>query len=508
MQLGFVIDHSRCIGCHACTVACKAENDVPLGQFRTWVKYTEKGTFPEVKRSFAVLRCNQCSQAPCIEICPVGALHKRPDGIVDIRPELCIGCKACMQACPYDALYLNEERGIAEKCHFCAHRTERGLAPACAVVCPTEAIIPGDFHDAESRVGQLKAAGGLTARKPEAGTVPNVLYKEVDAAGIDPAQTSAAGGFLWAEQLPGLQRDADLFESLERRAEARTVYDVQHPTLWGGKVSAYLFTKSLSAGAFLAVTPLLVGSGMSARTVTWVAALALTFLLITTALLILDLKRPERCLYILLYANWNSWLARGTLILVAYGAVAAAWLLLGILRVEPPGPLSAGLALITAVTAGLTACYTAWLFRQAAGRVLWMRRWLALELVVDALVAGAAMLLLLSGPAGFDSASTAILRWMLVGGLGVRGVVVLSAGRLAPPRRAAEYARAHRLITRGPFSRRHWILGVAVGTVAPLLLLPLPAMPALWSAGAVAALLGLLVEQDINVRAGQALPIS
>ncbi len=152
MQLGFVIDHSRCIGCHACTVACKSENDVPVGQFRTWVKYTEQGTFPQVRRSFAVLRCNQCTKPPCVTICPVNALAKGGNGIVDIDPQACIGCKSCMQACPYDALYINESSGLAEKCHFCAHRTEVGLAPACAVVCPTEAIVPGDFDDRDSRV--------------------------------------------------------------------------------------------------------------------------------------------------------------------------------------------------------------------------------------------------------------------------------------------------------------------------------------------------------------------
>ena len=155
MQLGFVIDHTRCIGCHACTVACKSENDVPLGDFRTWVKYTEVGEFPEVRRNFAVLRCNQCSDAPCMTICPTSALHKRPDGIVDLEQDNCIGCKSCMHACPYDALYINEANGTAEKCHFCAHRTEIGLAPACAVVCPTEAIIPGDFDDPTSVVSRM-----------------------------------------------------------------------------------------------------------------------------------------------------------------------------------------------------------------------------------------------------------------------------------------------------------------------------------------------------------------
>ena len=113
MQLGFVIDHSRCIGCHACTVACKSENDVPLGSFRTWVKYTEQGEFPSVKRNFAVLRCNQCSDAPCKTICPTGALSKREDGIVDVDPKACIGCKSCMHACPYDALYINEDSAPA-----------------------------------------------------------------------------------------------------------------------------------------------------------------------------------------------------------------------------------------------------------------------------------------------------------------------------------------------------------------------------------------------------------
>ena len=118
MQMGFVIDHSRCIGCHACTIACKSENDVPLGSFRTWVKHTEQGEFPAVKRSFAVLRCNQCTDAPCVTICPVNALEKRKDGIVDVDPAACIGCKACMQGCPYDALYINDDTGTAEKCHF------------------------------------------------------------------------------------------------------------------------------------------------------------------------------------------------------------------------------------------------------------------------------------------------------------------------------------------------------------------------------------------------------
>ncbi|MER3420652.1 MAG: 4Fe-4S ferredoxin, partial [Chloroflexota bacterium] len=90
-RYGFIIDQSRCIGCHACTVACKAEHDVPVGVFRTWVQYVERGEYPNTRRSFAVLRCNHCDNAPCVAICPTRALYRRADGIVDFDRERCIG---------------------------------------------------------------------------------------------------------------------------------------------------------------------------------------------------------------------------------------------------------------------------------------------------------------------------------------------------------------------------------------------------------------------------------
>src|SRR5204862_3544467 len=132
------------------------------------------------------------------------------------------------------------DKGTAEKCHFCAHRTEQGLAPACAIVCPTEAIIPGDFHDPNSRVSRLKREHELTARKTEAATGPNVFYREVAEAGITPLQTSDVGGHLWATRHPAIQMDAREFDALESKALAKTTYDVAHPPLWGWKISAYL----------------------------------------------------------------------------------------------------------------------------------------------------------------------------------------------------------------------------------------------------------------------------
>ncbi|HXV75848.1 MAG TPA: 4Fe-4S dicluster domain-containing protein, partial [Candidatus Polarisedimenticolaceae bacterium] len=489
MQLGFVIDHTRCIGCHACTVACKAENDVPLGSFRTWVKYTERGDFPQVRRSFAVLRCNQCTDPPCVTICPVGALGKRRDGIVDIDPQRCIGCKSCLHGCPYDALYINDSTGLAEKCHFCAHRSEIGLAPACAVVCPTEAIVPGDFDDPRSHVARLAAEGGLEVRKPEAGTGPNVRYREVDRAGIDPLETNAAGGFLWAEQLPGARLDAARFEAVERPSAARTTYDVEHPPAWGAAITGYLFAKSIAAGAFLAAIPWLGpsagGSPAAARPALAAVLLALAALAATGALLIADLKRPERFWFLLRYGNPSSWLVRGTWVLIGYGALLVVWLLLLGTGNVPSAPLGPWLVVATSLLAALTACYTAFLFAQARGRVLWMGRGLWLGLLAHAAIAGGAALIPLAAALGSGLETIAPLRRLLVVGLLVHLSLSLAERAFAPRGREEEYRRAVRLVSHGPFARAHWWIGVGAGVVLPIALLVVPSSPAAWTAASV-----------------------
>jgi Fe-S-cluster-containing dehydrogenase component/formate-dependent nitrite reductase membrane component NrfD len=545
MQLGFVIDHSRCIGCHACTVACKSENGVPVGDFRTWVKYTETGSFPTVRRDFAVLRCNQCTDAPCITICPVSALEKRPDGIVDIDPAQCIGCKACMHGCPYDALYINDSTGTAEKCHFCAHRTERGLAPACAVVCPTEAIIPGDFDDPESRVSKMRAEFSLEARKPEAGTGPNVLYREVDEAGIDPGLTNLSEGFIWSENPTGDRMDAQLFEAMERRAkasmlaeegsaktasvseqdavliakvrkleqQARTVYDVPRDQLWGGKITGYLFAKSVAAGAFLAgwVSQLLMDNDEWPPLTSIYAGIGLLFLMITGALLVADLKRPSRFWKILVRPNWSSWLARGTYLIVGYSALLLVWACLPFLPVDPSDGLYLSLGWLTCVLAALTACYTGWLFAQAKGRVLWMKRGYWAHLIVQAFVAGAAMIMAVFGLVGANgSEEMRNTGSVLIVSLFVHYLFVRSEGRMAPARREEEYARAVRLITHGPFYKRH-LASVIIGIVIPVALIALSQMFGLYYTSTITgvfALVGLWIEKDTFVRAGQALPIS
>ncbi|MED5330128.1 MAG: 4Fe-4S dicluster domain-containing protein [Planctomycetota bacterium] len=504
MQLGFVIDHSQCIGCHACTVACKSENNVPLGSFRTWVKYTEEGSYPEVQRSFAVLRCNQCTEAPCITICPVAALEKRPDGIVDVDPELCIGCKACMQGCPYDALYLNEDSGTAEKCHFCAHRTEQGLAPACAVVCPTEAIIPGDFDDPQSVVSTMMAKGDLVARKEEAGTGPNVRYREVTAAGVDPSLTSRAEGLLWANNHTGAQLDADAFLAAEEKAKARTTYDTPHLPPWGWKITNYLFAKSIAAGVFLCGMGFL--PPLSFQSNSWasfgIPLLAMAFLAATLLLLVTDLKRPERFFSILLRPQWDSWLTRGSFILLAYGMLLTAWLGLSLVPWSAPSGITLFLSLATGVAAILSAAYTAWLFKQAKGRVLWMRRGLSLHLIAQAIIAGAAALFCLFAVLGESPPSG--LKFLLLTGLAVHLGLTLLEPALGPKGRTEEYKRASSLVTHGPYARTHWLGGIFMGIALPAVLL----ISDMTVFAAFFSLLGLWIEEDLFIRAGQALPIS
>ncbi|MBI3014421.1 MAG: 4Fe-4S dicluster domain-containing protein [Candidatus Tectomicrobia bacterium] len=175
-----LIDLRRCLGCHSCAVACKSENDVPLGVYRTWVKIVEKGSYPNVRRVFVPSLCNNCERPVCLSVCPVKATYRRPDGIVMIDEHRCIGCKYCMAACPYDARHVNPIKKIVQKCYFCFHRVDAGLVPACVNTCPGGARVFGDVNDPESEISRLIATNPVQVLKPEKGTEPRVYYIGLD----------------------------------------------------------------------------------------------------------------------------------------------------------------------------------------------------------------------------------------------------------------------------------------------------------------------------------------
>lgn len=181
VQYAMVIDTRRCTGCHACSVACKSEFDVPLGVTRSWVEYTEKGNYPNVQRTFLPRLCNHCSEPPCVDVCPTGATYKRADnGVVVVDADICIGCKYCIQACPYDARFMNHTTGAADKCDFCQHRTSQGLEPSCVNTCVGRARIFGDINDPDSEVSKLIAKNAVSVLRREMGTQPNVFYIAAD----------------------------------------------------------------------------------------------------------------------------------------------------------------------------------------------------------------------------------------------------------------------------------------------------------------------------------------
>jgi len=171
-----VIDTRRCVGCMDCVVACKTENGIPEGHTRDWITERTAGEFPNLQLEIRSERCNHCAKPPCVDCCPTGASHVHErGGVVLVTKEKCIGCKACLASCPYDARYSHPE-GHADKCTFCIHRVEKGLLPACVSVCPTRCMHFGDMDDPNSEVSRLLASRPNHALLPEAGTKPRIFY--------------------------------------------------------------------------------------------------------------------------------------------------------------------------------------------------------------------------------------------------------------------------------------------------------------------------------------------
>jgi Fe-S-cluster-containing dehydrogenase component len=171
------VDTRTCVGCTACVIACKTENDLPDGFARNWITTEVTGTFPDLEMEIRSERCHHCEDAPCVAVCPTGASWIGPGGVVLVDPDRCTGCKACIAACPYGARFVDPRSGTVDKCTFCIHRTENGTpTTACQEICPTESIWFGDINDPDSDISRVLATRDWYTLLPEAGTKPKHFF--------------------------------------------------------------------------------------------------------------------------------------------------------------------------------------------------------------------------------------------------------------------------------------------------------------------------------------------
>ena len=537
MKYGFVIDNRKCIGCHACTTACKSEHQVPVGVNRTWVKQVEHGEFPNAQRLFSVMRCNHCTDAPCVTICPTEALFIRKDGIVDFDKDRCIGCKSCMQACPYDALYIDPETHTAAKCNYCAHRIDVGLEPACVNVCPEHAIISGDMENPETEIFQLLQEQETKVRKKEKETQPNLFYIDAQDISLIPTATEKTNGSLWGSQSLGVGHFAKEAEKLAYSNDdivaelinqnkgyetetgkvdspktvevlmAKEVYNTpKKGILWAWEVSAYVWTKAISAGAFL--IPFLASL---LGYVEWTDQLAYTsiglslfFLTLTGILLVMDLDQPKRFLYVLFRPHWGSWLVKGGYAITLFGGLL---FLLGCSQFFDWSMLIGPLKILSGATAIIVAVYTAFLFAQAKGRDFWQSPTLSIHMLVHAFMAGAAIFLLLNLFFGMAEAWSDFLVNVLFISILINLIVI--GIELFLLKHSSDAKRTIQMIIKGRYKFMFWTGALLIGNVIPLILLSLGGSLEIgWSLAGMMVLLGIYITEHIWVEAPQHIPLS
>jgi formate-dependent nitrite reductase membrane component NrfD/ferredoxin len=476
-----------------------------------------------------------------VEICPTEALYFRDDGIVDFNKDRCIGCKSCMQACPYDALYIDPETHTAAKCNYCAHRVDVGLEPACVNVCPEHAIISGDMHDPNSEITELLSRQQVKVRKPEKGTVPNLFYIDADEASLNPSATEKSDSYFWSSQSMGVGHFAkeaekmafsngDLVDALIKKEASDTAgevakngpaksvdvlmgnkatrtYDVADKgILWGWEVSGYVWTKAISAGAFLVpflawafgfaeVDPMVLWAGLG---------LGVLFLAATGVLLIMDLDQPKRFLFVLLRPHWGSWLVKGGYAITIYGgllSVLAATSWFGWTAIQTP------VMYLTAVTAVVVAIYTAFLFAQAKGRDFWQSPALAIHMLVHSFMAGAAIFGILSLFVDNGANWLPFLKNVILIGVAVNLFTMLMELTMTHPTNDAK--RTVNMILKGRYKNKFWMGVVVLGNLIPMLILFFAGASATMLAAAGAAvLIGIWFTEDIWVEAPQRIPLS
>ena len=440
-----------------------------------------------------------------------------------------------MQACPYDALYIDPDTNTAAKCNYCAHKIDGGYEPACVVVCPVEAIISGDLSDDNSKIAQLVANEDTMTRKPEKMTDPNLYYINGSTEMLDPNATERDGDYVWSEQATGvghyakyadkrvaesdtenllvqlaMENSAKTGKPIDQRAidnvaqeiqedvdttEARRVYDSPSKgVLWGWEVPAYVWTKALATGTFLmmAVWSLFMGE-LSPESEMNGLIISLFFMGLTGGFLVKDLDRPDRFLYVLLRPQWKSWLVRGAYIITVFGGLVSLKLIGNIFEISMNW-----VWVIGGIFAILGAVYTAFLFAQARARDLWQTPiQSAIHMLVHATMAGSVVMMIIAP----DSSQwmTNILLW------GIVTNVIILAKEILMPHDTPDTKKAIELMTKGYYSKYFWA-GIVLGNLTPIVILnTVPSMVLI--AGGL-ALIGIYLTEFVRIRVPQMIPLS
>src|SRR5256714_11472869 len=447
-------------------------------------------------------------------------MSKRADGIVDFDKSICIGCKACMAACPYDAIFINPEDHSAEKCNFCAHRIDVGLEPACVVVCPTQAILIGDMNDQDSYVAQIVNREAVNVRRPEKETLPKLFYKGAHQATLDPlaARRPEAGLFMWSEQQQSSEQVVSGNPTYNNSSAAALLsYDVAHSIPWDWRVSLYTWTKGIASGVYLVAALLVLLGYMPANEPLWLwvtPVVSGAFLGVTGLVLIWDLEHPARFYMIFTRPQWKSWLVKGAFIIAGYSIVLALHFVGSLLgsRSLQTWLMIAGLPLSI-----LTAVYTAYLFAQAKARDLWQNSLLPPHLLLQTLLLGSAVILPTSALQGTRtiSAFVDLIPLAFVASLWILAVTGLLHLLMIWGEITLTHATAHARVaiwemTRGRYRRAFWIGLVlsALGGALPWLAILGYLNPSFGTAGSPLALIGLMLYEHAYVQAGQSVPLA
>jgi formate-dependent nitrite reductase membrane component NrfD len=451
-----------------------------------------------------------------------------------------------MQACPYDSIYLDPETNTAAKCHFCGHRLDVGLEPACVVVCPEHAILAGDLNDPASEISQKLATAQATVRKPEQGTGPKLFYINGNDWSLHPTASPASGSYMWADKIT--EQNTSLYElpvvSLSNGKKSKsgesirtpreqgmplhgpiqiggrvaehmvqTAYNAQHKIQWHWELPSYLVTKNIAGGLFMLLS-LGIGSGVFPfDSLTFLVAgfTAMIFMLLTVILLIKDLAQPKRFLNVLLRPQWKSWLARGAYIMVTFTAVAGLWWLLE--AAAYPGWLPTDFVMfIRPFAAWITfplalgiVVYSAFLLGQAEGRDMWQSPLLPFELLAQSFVVSSGVFLALNLFVALPANLTTFLSIVFPVSLAI-DLLLMLANKFAMPFASEIAMLASREVTHGHYRNHFWWGGIALGHIVPLILFVL--LPVIAPLAALASVVGLFFYEYAFILAPQRIPNS